>query len=249
MPDEKPFHPDFDPPINPEDEHPIESLPEPDETQPLEAIVEPPLEEATPVEGAPGAAPEGVVYEAAPVETAPPSPQYKFDIGEEFGTAKRNLPPAKVVLIALGVIAVVFAIYALTHRTKPLGTGGIDDFTSVAVPEQNLMLVAINVTLTNTGEKTLYIHTLKGILKTDGGEFEDEPVSQVDYKRYFQAFPALGVHAQNALLPETKILPGESAQGTVLVSFPVTQDVFDKRKSLSVSIQPYDQVMPVVLTR
>jgi len=179
----------------------------------------------------------------------PSSPQYSFNIGEEFGTAKRNLPPAKVVLIALGVLVVLFSIYALTHRTKPLGTGGIDDFTSVAVPDQNLMLVAVNVTLTNTGEKTMYIHALKGILKTDSGDFEDEPVSQVDYQRYFQAFPALGVHAQNALLPETKIMPGDSAHGTVLVSFPVTQEVFDKRKSLSVSIQPYDQVMPVVLTR
>src|SRR6516165_2008099 len=127
MPDEKPVRPDFDPPINPEDEHPIESLPGADETQPLEAIAEPFAEEAAPVE----AAPEAIPYEAAPVEGLPHSPQYKFDIGEEFGTAKRNLPPAKVVLIALGVIAVVFGIYALTHRTKPLGTGGIDDFTAV----------------------------------------------------------------------------------------------------------------------
>jgi len=197
------------------------------------------------------AVPSGLQPEAAPPQAATetPSSQYSFNIGEEFGTAKRNLPPAKVVLIALGVIAVIFVIYALTHRTKPLGTGGIDDFTSVAVPDQNLMLVAVNVTLTNTGEKAMYIHTLKGILKTDIGEFEDEPVSQVDYQRYFQAFPALGIHAQKALLPETKIMPGDSAHGTVLVSFPVTQDVFDKRRSLSVSIQPYDQVMPVVLTR
>jgi len=30
-----------------------------------------------------------------------------FNIGEEFGTAKRNLPPAKIVAIAIGVVAVV----------------------------------------------------------------------------------------------------------------------------------------------
>jgi hypothetical protein len=217
---------------------------------PDETPVDPDL---PPRAGAPAEIPEAVAQppEAAPVvaEPGPPSPQYSFNIGEEFGTAKRNLPPAQVVLIALGVIAVIFGIYALTHRTKPLGTGGIDDFTAIAVPDQNLMLVAINVTLSNTGEKTMYIHTLKGILKTDSGEFEDEPVSQVDYQRYFQAFPALGVHAQKALLPETKIMPGDSTHGTVLVSFPVSQEVFDKRKSLSVSIQPYDQVMPVVLSR
>jgi hypothetical protein len=185
----------------------------------------------------------------AVAEPVPPSPQYSFNIGEEFGTAKRNLPPAKIVLIALAVLVAVSTLYTLTHRTKPLGTGGIDDFTAISVPDQNLMLVAINVTLTNTGEKAMYVHTLKGMLKTDSGEFEDEPVSQVDYQRYFQAFPALGIHAQKALLPETKVMPGDSAHGTVLVSFPVSQDTFDKRKSLSVSIQPYDQALPVVLTK
>jgi len=197
----------------------------------------------------PGASPLAEETAPAVTEPTPPSPQYSFNIGEEFGTAKRNLPPAKIVLIALAVLVAVSTIYTLTHRTKPLGTGGIDDFTAVSVPDQNLMLVAINVTLTNAGEKTMYIHTLKGMLKTDSGEFEDQPVSQVDYQRYFQAFPALGVHAQKALLPETKIMPGDSTHGTVLVSFPVSQEAFDKRKSLSVSIQPYDQALPVLLTK
>jgi len=197
----------------------------------------------------PGASPLAEETAPAVTEPTPPSPQYSFNIGEEFGTAKRNLPPAKIVLIALAVLVAVSTIYTLTHRTKPLGTGGIDDFTAVSVPDQNLMLVAINVTLTNTGEKAMYIHTLKGMLKTDSGEFEDEPVSQVDYQRYFQAFPTLGVHAQKALLPETKIMPGDSTHGTVLVSFPVSQEAFDKRKSLSVSIQPYDQALPILLTK
>ena len=67
MPDEKRFHPDFDPPINPEDEHPIESLPGADETQPLEAITEPlpedaVLAEAAPVEAGLEGEPEGVAY-------------------------------------------------------------------------------------------------------------------------------------------------------------------------------------------
>ena len=53
----------------------------------------------------------------------------------------------------------------------------------------------------------------------------------------------------SALVPEQKIGPGALAQGTVVVSFPVTQDAFDKRKSLSVVIQPYDQAVPVVLTK
>jgi hypothetical protein len=50
-------------------------------------------------------------------------------------------------------------------------------------------------------------------------------------------------------MPETKIRPGNETHGTVIVSFPVNQDDFNKRQSLSVEIQPYDQPLPVVLTK
>ena len=107
----------------------------------------------------------------------------------------------------------------------------------------------MNVTVHNSGEKTLWIHDIKGVLKTDGGEFTDDAASPVDFARYFEAFPALKEHALEAIPPETKIPPGGQTQGTVVVSFPVTQDGFDKRKSLSVVIQPYDQPLPLVLTK
>jgi hypothetical protein len=35
----------------------------------------------------------------------------------------------------------------------------------------------------------------------------------------------------------------------VIVSFPVTLDAFDQRRSVSVVIQPYDQPVPVTLTK
>ena len=117
-------------------------------------------------------------------------------------------------------------------------------------PNENAVLVAVNVTIRNSPERPLWIHTIKATLKTDSGEFSDDAASSSDFARYFQAFPALKEHALgSALVPEQKIGPGALAQGTVVVSFPVTQDAFDKRKSLSVVIQPYDQAVPVVLTK
>ena len=172
-----------------------------------------------------------------------------FEIGEEFGTAKRNLPPARIVVIGVVIIVVVGAIVSFVSRAKPQGVGSIDNMTYVEVPNQNLVLVAINVTVRNTGEKPLWIHTIQGVLKTDTGEFTDVPVSPVDYDRYFQAFPALKEHAQPALLPEIKISPAGEAHGMVLVSFSVTKDAFEKRKSLGAVIQPYDQPRPIVLTK
>jgi hypothetical protein len=111
------------------------------------------------------------------------------------------------------------------------------------------VLVAVTVTLHNSGERPLWIHTIQGKLKTPSNEFSDDAASAVDFDRYFQAFPPLKQGAIAALLPETKIMPGNEARGTVIVSFPVTQADFDKRQSMSVSIQPYDQPLPVVLTK
>ncbi len=186
-----------------------------------------------------------------PAEPAPspPQPPTPFNIGEEFGTAKRNLPPVKIVAIALAAVAVVLAAFAFLQRAKPQGGGSIDNIAAVEIPNQNAVLVAVNVTVHNTGVKPLWIHTIKATLKTGNGEFHDEAASAVDFDRYFQAFPTLKEHALAALTPETQLQPGNEARGTVVVSFPVTQDAFDKRKSLSVVIQPYDQPVPIVLTK
>ena len=56
-------------------------------------------------------------------------------------------------------------------------------------------MVAVNITLHNSGEKSLWIHDIKAKITTDGGEFTDEAASAVDFDRYFQAFPALKEHA------------------------------------------------------
>jgi hypothetical protein len=181
--------------------------------------------------------------------TAKPEGGTSFNIGEEFGSAKRNLPPAKIVAIALGILAVVLAGFAFLQRATPQGGGSVDNISAAEVSGQNAVLVAVNVTLRNSGAKALYVHTIKGTLKTDSGEVSDDAASAVDFERYYQAFPALREHATAALTPETKIPPNTETRGTVIFYFPVTRDVFEKRKLLSVVIQPYDQPVPVVLSK
>lgn len=196
----------------------------------------------------------------SPSATTPPSQTSKppgLDLGpgvgvnvtQDMAAPERKLPPAKVVLIVLGVLLVILAIYGFVGRAKPQGIGQIDNIAVVEVPNQNTVLVAITLTLQNSGEKPLWIHTIQGKLKTASQEYSDDAASAVDFDRYFQAFPALKQNSQTALMPETKILSGNKASGTVIVSFPVTQDAFDKRQSISVVIQPYDQPLPITLTK
>jgi len=145
---------------------------------------------------------------------------------------------------------VILGIYAYINRAKPQGAGSIDFVTAVDVPGQNSTMVAITLTLQNSGEKPLWIHTLKARLTSaDDKTFDDDAASAVDFERYFQGFPALKENSQPALAPETKLMPGTKQTGTIIVSFPVAKDGFDKRKTVSVIIQPYDQPLPITLTK
>ena len=178
----------------------------------------------------------------------PPEPVTEFHIGEEFGTGKRNLPPVGIVLICLAAVALIVGIFAFKGRPKPQGAGSIDFVAAAEVPGQNMILTAITVTLRNTADKPLWIHTLKARLTTaDDKAFDDDAVSAVDLDRYFQAFPALKESSAPPLSPETKLLAGADQRGTIIVGFKVTKEAFDQRKSLTVTIQPYDQALPVVL--
>lgn len=177
-----------------------------------------------------------------------PGPVTEFRIGEEFGTAKRNLPPVGIVLICLAAVGIVVGIFAFTGRPKPQGAGSIDFVTAVDVPDQNIILAAITFRLRNTAKHPLWIHTVTAQLTTvDDKTFEDEPASAMDLDRYYGAFPALKESTEPPLLPETKLLAGTEQKGTIIVSFKVTKAAFDQRKSLTVTVQPYDQPLPVIL--
>ncbi len=183
---------------------------------------------------------------ATPTPSAPPT---KFYIGEEFGTAKKNLPPVKIVLIGVAVIAVIALIASFVQRPHSATIGSIDDVVSVEVPGQNSVMVAINVSVRNQGTKPYWIHTIHADLDTGSGSFGDDAASPADFDRYFQGFPALRQHALAPLEREAKINPGGEMKGTILVIFPVTPEAFASRKSLKVTIQPYDQPVPLVLTK
>ena len=199
------------------------------------------------------------IPDPAPVPSATPSaapdatPRTQrgptIHIADEFGTAKRNLPPVKVLLMATAGVLIIAGIAAFFQRAKRPGAGALDEVTAVAIPGQNAALVALTFTLRNSGEKSLWVHGVQGKVLTSTGELTSDAVSAVDFDRYYQAFPALKENAQPALTPEDKLQPGQALKRTVIVSFPVALIGFKERRSVSVVIQPYDQPVPIVLSR
>jgi hypothetical protein len=47
----------------------------------------------------------------------------------------------------------------------------------------------------------------------------------------------------------TSIAPGGDLQGTIVVTFPVPATTFNNRKSLTVTVSPAEQPIPLVLTK
>src|SRR5439155_8072549 len=107
-------------------------------------------------------------------ENATPDQRTDFNIGEEYGTARKSLPPAGIVAICLAVVVAIAAVYSLTHRAHPLSSGSIDDVVSVAMPGQDMVMVAINVSIQNNEDKPSWIHTIQASLDASGNRFQDE---------------------------------------------------------------------------
>lgn len=183
-----------------------------------------------------------------------PAPPTEPDAGhlpmsEEMDSAKRTLPPVMPVLLALVGIAIIVASVAWYQRPTAPASGAIQNVVAVE-PQPGSVMVGINVQLRNTTEKPLWINSVSAELVTaDSAEpMQDEAASHVDLERYYQAYPDLRQGVIAPLKPETKIPPGGEAAGRIVVSFPVSKQQFDGRKSISVRVVPYDQ-QAIVITQ
>lgn len=183
-----------------------------------------------------------------PPPQAPAEPSTGFDIAEEYGTARKSLPPAGTVAICVVVVAAIVAIYGFTHKAKAQSIGSIDDVVVVPVPGQDMVLIAINVSIESHDQKPRRIKSIQVSADVNGNKISDDAIPAVDARRYFTAFPDLKQHALDLLSLETRINAGSKLLGTVVASFPVKADAFVARKSLTVTIAPYDE-LPVVMTK
>jgi len=167
---------------------------------------------------------------------------------EEFDRAKWTLPPVGVLLIGILAVAVVIGLVAVIGKSKPPASGGIGEVNAVELGDHNSVLVTINLNIANANQKRFWIQAIHAKLSTDKGDYSDDPANASDFDRYFQGFPDLKRTALDPLPLDAKIDPGQAASGTIIVSFPVSKDAFDHRKSLSVEVQPYSQA-PVTFTK
>lgn len=75
----------------------------------------------------------------------------------------------------------------------------------------------------------------------DGEELKTSAVEKQDIENLYTTFPALRPLSSTPLLRETLIDPGHSAEGMILLHFPVTEDEWNRRRSAKLQIDLYHQ--------
>lgn len=164
---------------------------------------------------------------------------------QEMDSPTRTLPPAVTVLAVAAVLGLAAAAFLYVTRPKPAAKGSIVRVLSVE-PSAGRTLVGIEVNLQNLYRKEIWVHQIEVKTTTPDGEFSDTPAPAADLPGYFKAFPDIASDKQ-PLIENVKIQPGQQLTGFVLVAFPTAKDDFDKRKSLEVTIDLYDQ-RPIVVS-
>ena len=172
--------------------------------------------------------------------------------------ARRNLlAPVLLAFLLLGVV-LALVIRATPRRTAdltitrtlifPTQTVFKSDSTLVGHDQtQDDLFVLTTLRIDDHLHLPLFIKDLTGTLTTaDGQVFTTSATENQDFDNVYASFPGLKPLASEPLLRETTIDPGQSAQGMVLLHFPVTKAVWDRRRKATLNIDLYHQGLQTV---
>lgn len=167
--------------------------------------------------------------------------------------ARRNLlAPVLIAFVLLGVVI------ALVLRYTPHKTADVTITETAVYPAHTVFKSDSILVGSDRAQDDLYVlATLRiddrlhlpiflkdftaTLITADGEEFHTSAAEKQDIPALFTTFPALEKLGSPPLLRETLIAPGQSAEGMVLLHFPVTQAVWNNRKSATLNVDLYHQ--------
>jgi hypothetical protein len=167
--------------------------------------------------------------------------------------ARRNLlAPVLLAFLILGIVL------ALLLRFTPHKTADLTIVRTTVYPTHTVFKSDSIIVANQHAEDALYVLTtlriddrlhlplfLKDFTATlttaEGEEITTSAVEKPDLENVYTSFPALKSLASEPLLRDTMISPGQSAEGMILLHFPVTKEVWDHRRTAVLNIDLYHQ--------
>lgn len=173
--------------------------------------------------------------------------------------ARRNLlAPVLIAFLVLG-LAIALLIRFTPHRIADMEITHVSVYPAHLVFRSDSMIVGSGRTeddlyvlttlrLTDRLNLPLFIKDFTGTLTTsDGQQFNTSAAEKQDIETIYSSFPAMKPLGSEPLLRETLINPGNSAEGMVLLHFPVALDAWEHRKSAVLNVDLYHQG-PITIT-
>ena len=173
--------------------------------------------------------------------------------------ARRNLlAPVLLAFLILGIVLALLLRFT-PHRTADLAitrttiypTHTVFKSDSIVVANQraeDALYVLTTLRIDDRLHLPLFLKDFTATLTTgEGEEITTSAVEKLDLENVYTSFPALKPLASEPLLRDTMISPGQSAEGMILLHFPVTKEVWDHRRTAVLNVDLYHQGQQEVL--
>lgn len=171
--------------------------------------------------------------------------------------ARRNLTvPIVSALLVLG-IGIAVLLYITPHQVAKVTVKNVSVYPSHIIFKSESLLVGrdtvedtlyllVNLHVENTRHMPLFIKDFTATLTpADGEPITTSATEKPDVPNLYTSFPQLkslaDKQATPLLLRETQIDINKSADGLLLIHFPVAKEVWDQRKSATITIDLYHQ--------
>ena len=173
--------------------------------------------------------------------------------------ARRNLlAPVLLAFLILGIVLALLIRFT-PHRTADLSitrttiypTHTVFKSDSIVVANQraeDALYVLTTLHIDDRLHLPLFLKDFTATLTTaEGEEITTSAVEKLDLDNVYTSFPGLKPLASEPLLRDTMISPGQSAEGMILLHFPVTKEVWDHRRTAVLNVDLYHQGQQEVL--
>jgi hypothetical protein len=173
--------------------------------------------------------------------------------------ARRNLlAPVLLAFLILGIVLALLLRFT-PHRTADLTivrttiypTHTVFKSDSIIVANQHTedaLYVLTTLRIDDRLHLPLFLKDFTATLTTgEGEEITTSAVEKLDLENVYTSFPGLRPLASEPLLRDTMISSGQSAEGMILLHFPVTKEVWDHRRTAVLNIDLYHQGQQEVL--
>jgi hypothetical protein len=167
--------------------------------------------------------------------------------------ARRNLlVPVLLAFLILGIVLALLLRFT-PHRTADLTivrtaiypTHTVFKSDSIIVANQHTedaLYVLTTLRIDDRLHLPLFLKDFTATLTTaEGEEITTSAIEKLDLENVYTSFPGLRSLASEPLLRETMISPGQSAEGMILLHFPVTKEVWDHRRDAMLNVDLYHQ--------